>query len=84
MSITYTVERVYPADKGFRVALSNGDALSVIAYPLPYEGGPDWETAYIPAGAANSDEWDIRKWYRGEVDNRAQAVIAHLRSRGVV
>lgn len=80
-TLTITSVRNYaPLADGFRVNLSNGDAVSVVASAFP---GRRWESAYIPAGD-DSGDWDIRHWT--EADSRSGGYVPwlHLEALGII
>lgn len=79
-TLTITSVRDYaPLKDGFRVNLSNGDAVSVVACDIP---GMRWESAYIAAGSDPGD-WDIRRWT--EADSRSGGYVPwlHLEALGL-
>lgn len=72
----------YEHTNGYRAVLSNGDAISVTAYPHDYQGAPKWESAYIPVGVKTS-EWDVRTWTESQDRSGGLIVWLHLAALGL-
>jgi len=81
-TVFFTGVEVLHNGEQWLVTLDNGDAVSIINYPSPYQGGPEWESAYIPAGD-NSGDWDIRKWWTTDTRSRSHAFWKHLKALGL-